>query len=108
MDDRLFFEDQCFPIAEFVYSLIDWSRSGIRAGRKYSYDQSMNFEYQEAIVTFEKKGTYWLIRSIWEDIPGGVKVDDLDFTKTIEGFIHSASESIQDRWGVSLRDIAYQ
>lgn len=98
-DGELVFEQVDFPVADLVRQLGRWQETGMPAGVPFDFATDLHME-EQGVLTFQREGEAWRIRSLWEAVPGGALVEPDAFERAVAGFVAAAREAIQAAWGV--------
>ena len=100
--DETFLEESHFPLADLVRQLDRWTARSLPEGAPFVFDGSLHFEEQGAL-TFEREGTGWRLRSIWERIPGGAYVEAGELERMVKRFVGEAGTAVRSKWGAEVR-----
>lgn len=85
VDKKLFFDDEFFPIYEFVMALLNWDWES-------SHDFSYNTldDYQNPLLSFTLIGDGWRLYSVWQEFQCKHSFTDQE----IDSFVHDIISAV--------------
>ena len=65
----------------------------------------MNFEYEEGVLALENAGGHWRIRSLWEEVPGGIRIGAVDLSHCVAQFVDNVIDKVKSELDVDLSQV---